>query len=228
MQKKLCENYYIGRNACCGSSFQLWERKKQDGYAGKGKLKYIYIYCPTNSTSKTWMLVDFIQYIVTEQRQLLLQGPTAGQSWAVSYAGCTSGRVDWREGNSAVHLQLGEGGERWGRSGHAAPRVSIEGGQEVLQEWSSSSLWPRRGPRGAGCPPAAYRHRAEHISTCSQGGALGATVDGDWRKHYEEMRVKDIVDNILEQGIPSNIFDFLVSVWEKSTYIWSKIINHIL
>lgn len=37
MQKKLHENYYIDRNACCGSSFQLWEQKKQDDYADKGE-----------------------------------------------------------------------------------------------------------------------------------------------------------------------------------------------
>ena len=62
----------------------------------------------------------------------------------MSDAGCTSGGVDWREGISAC---CATAAGRRGRSGPAAPKISAGGGQEVLQVWRSSSLWPRRGPQ---------------------------------------------------------------------------------
>lgn len=82
---------------------------------------------------------------------------------------------------TAVHQQLWERREKYERSSPVGTRVSAEGGQELLLEWSRSFLQVRRDYSGAGSSSVAYRHHTEQISTCHR-GAHSVAVDVAWRR----------------------------------------------
>ena len=78
-----------------------------------------------------------------------------------------SGSVDFRKGKTAALQQLGESSEKCERNS----AVSAEGGQEVLQVQSRSSLQPRRGPwqsRLSSCSPQVPGGADLHIQPTGQ------------------------------------------------------------
>ena len=165
MQKKLCENYYIGRNACCGSSFQLWERKKQDGYAGKGKLKYIYIYILSYKFNKQSMNVGWLYPIYSYRAAPA--APTGTHRWAE-----LSCELRW------VHLW--EGGLKGGKQ--CCATAAGREGWEMGEKWPCSPQGQHRRRAGGApgvkqqFPVAQERSTRSRLSPCSLRAPRGAPL----------------------------------------------------
>lgn len=85
----------------------------------------------------------------------------------MSNTGCDSGRGDLRKRKSAVQEQLGERNKKCKTKSPADTKASAEGGQEVLQAWSSSPAAHGEAHGGVGCHSAAHGHQTEQISACS-------------------------------------------------------------
>lgn len=104
-----------------------------------------------------------------------------------------SGRADFKKQIADAQEQLGEGSEKWERSGPSSTEVSARERQGLLQAWSRIPLHSRRGTLG-GCLPAAM----EQISLCSHGGTYGVMVNRARRSSRRAEGGQDLPGTVLE------------------------------
>ena len=114
------------------------------------------------------------QHCSMSDQRLLQLLRTTHCCWAeLSHEQLAHGRADLRKGRSAAQQHLKERSEKWEISSPVGRKVSAEGGHEVLQAWSRSSLQLRRGP---------WRSR---LSPCSSWALHGADLHVQpWRSPW--------------------------------------------